>query len=236
MRTPMDYLQLQLSTLFVRDAAGRLLRVNERSNVNIIPPAPRVFFGRTPLGNVWACRADLPEDLCLRLESLLAAEPVLSTYEAPPSCRQLLYDLVAEREPVTLEEAGPAFSFPATIPAPAGVVPVTSANDDLLSTHFPDVLADLETSQPCVAVLKDGLAVSVCFSARITAEAAEAGLHTALSARRRGYAAAVTAGWALAVRERGRIPLYSTAWDNHASRAVARRLGLILYGSDWHIT
>ena len=30
-------------------------------------------------------------------------------------------------------------------------------------------------------------------------------------------------------------PLYSTSWDNEASRAVARRLGLLLIGEDWHL-
>ena len=148
----------------------------------------------------------------------------------------MLYTLLAEHEPVRHEEAGPAFTFPAAIRAPAGVVPITSANSDLLLTRFPDVLADLETSQPCIAMVEDGQAVSVCFSARITAQAAEAGVQTVPSARRRGYATAVTAGWALAIREQGAIPLYSTAWDNHASRSVARRLGLNLYGADWHVT
>ncbi len=84
MQTSLDYLKLQLDTSFVRDAAGRLVSVNERSNVNTIPPAPLVFFGRTPLGNVWACRAGLPETLLRELEHLLAAEPVLDTCEEPP--------------------------------------------------------------------------------------------------------------------------------------------------------
>ncbi|HZS91689.1 MAG TPA: GNAT family N-acetyltransferase, partial [Chloroflexota bacterium] len=43
---------------------------------------------------------------------------------------------------------------------------------------------------------------------------------------------AVVAGWARAIRASGRIPLYSTSWDNHASQAVARKLGLVQYGTD----
>ncbi|MGH2617528.1 MAG: GNAT family N-acetyltransferase, partial [Thermomicrobiales bacterium] len=41
--------------------------------------------------------------------------------------------------------------------------------------------------------------------------------------------------WAQAVRQEGRIPLYSTSWENLASQAVARKLGLVLYGVDLDI-
>ena len=46
----------------------------------------------------------------------------------------------------------------------------------------------------------------------------------------------VVAGWARAVREAGVEPLYSTSWQNAASRAVARKLALVPFGSDVHIT
>jgi hypothetical protein len=42
--------------------------------------------------------------------------------------------------------------------------------------------------------------------------------------------------WAETVRTLGCIPLYSTSWQNVASRALARALGLIQYGSVVHVT
>ncbi|MDQ3856704.1 MAG: GNAT family N-acetyltransferase, partial [Chloroflexota bacterium] len=30
----------------------------------------------------------------------------------------------------------------------------------------------------------------------------------------------------------GKVPLYSTSWDNSASQAVARKLGLVQYATD----
>jgi len=31
-------------------------------------------------------------------------------------------------------------------------------------------------------------------------------------------------------------PVYSTSWENAASQAVARKLGLTMYAADFHIT
>jgi RimJ/RimL family protein N-acetyltransferase len=75
----------------------------------------------------------------------------------------------------------------------------------------------------------------VCFCARITALAAEAGVETVEAFRGQGYASIAVAGWADAVRRRGLIPLYSTSWENVASQGVARKLGMIHYGDDWSI-
>ncbi len=54
--------------------------------------------------------------------------------------------------------------------------------------------------------------------------------------RQRGYAAAAVSSWAAAVQAAGCIPLYSTSWDNDPSLNVARRLGLVMYGEDCHLT
>jgi predicted GNAT family acetyltransferase len=73
--------------------------------------------------------------------------------------------------------------------------------------------------------------VSVCFSARNGPLAAEAGVETLADFRGQGHAAAVTAAWAAQIQAEGRIPIYSTWWGNDASQAVARRLGLRMFGS-----
>jgi RimJ/RimL family protein N-acetyltransferase len=64
----------------------------------------------------------------------------------------------------------------------------------------------------------------------------EAGVETVPTFRGRGFAAQVVAAWVGAVREMGFVPLYSTSWENEASRSVARKLSLIQFGSDLHIT
>jgi len=64
----------------------------------------------------------------------------------------------------------------------------------------------------------------------------EAGVETLPEFRGNGFAKEVTAGWARAVDALGAIPMYSTSWQNTASQAVAKKLGLICYGAEFHIT
>ena len=56
-----------LQALFTQDAHSRLLRINEPGGGGI---APRLFLGRTPLGNLWRFRSDLTEPLTEELEAL----------------------------------------------------------------------------------------------------------------------------------------------------------------------
>ncbi len=108
-------------------------------------------------------------------------------------------------------------------------------DDDLVRGIGPDwvdMAQEFEARESCFAVIEDSVAVSLCFSARLTARAAEAGVETVGVYRGRGYAATVVTAWACAVHATGRIPLYSTSWENLASQAVARKLRLIQYGVD----
>jgi len=170
------------------------------------------------------------------LERLLRAEPVASDLVPPPLCLTQVRAALEAHAPITATWTGPAWRFPNEIPPPSGITPITPANAELLRRAFPWLADELAARQPCLAIARDGDAVSVCFSARNSDRAAEAGVETVATFRGRGYARTVVAAWAVAVRRSGRIPLYSTSWENLASQTVARRLGLILYGADFSLT
>jgi RimJ/RimL family protein N-acetyltransferase len=115
-------------------------------------------------------------------------------------------------------------------------VAVTQHNADVLRPLLDDWIPDVELCQPMMATSVSGCAVAVCGSVRRTAAAHEAGVETAPLYRRAGFASQAVSAWAVAVRDIGRVPLYSTSCHNEASLAVAHRLCLRSFGSDLHIT
>ena len=233
-----DLMQIHVSALYRHDERNRLLTVNEPGDPRPDDPLPpRLYLGRTREGLIWRFRHDLPESLVAELEAMLAAEPVTADLSQPPQCLAALQARLALDGPLTGTWSGPAWHFPDDISAPEHeVIPVTTANDHLVRLLSPVLAADdLPWRQPCLALLDQGRLASLCFSARNTPIAAEAGVDTREEFRGRGYAPAVVAAWARAVRQEGRVPLYSTSWDNLASRSVARKLGLVLYGTDLSI-
>jgi RimJ/RimL family protein N-acetyltransferase len=224
--------RMQAEALYVHDANGRLLRINEPDADG---PAPRFFLARTGAGNIWRTRYDLPARLAAALERLAADEPVVNQPDRLPLHMAEYVDLLGQHEPITEIYAGPAYHLPALDPA-AGTVTITPQNVDLLQAHFPYTRSSLAERAPVEAVVDDGEAVAVCFCARITAQVAEAGVYTIDGYRGRGYAAETVRAWAAAIRATGRLPLYSTAWENTASQAVAAKLGAVFYASELNIT
>lgn len=227
--------ELQVDALFTHDSAGRIVAINEPDG----GPAPRFFLGRTRMGNVWRLRHDLPEAIARRLSELAAAEPVADDLRADPrNLDDFLEALQADRTFAYIW-SGPAYHFPDTLPAQmVAATPIARANLGLLRRMNWDQAAlarDFEQSEPMFAIVEDDVAVSLCFSSRLTARAAEAGVNTLEAYRGRGYAPIVVSVWARAVRASGRVPLYSTSWDNHASQAVARKLSLEQYASDFSL-
>ncbi len=229
MLSDLELLTLQTETLFVQNEAKRLLYTNEPDK----PEAPRFFLGRTNQGHLCRFRNDLPEKLCQELAELAGETEVWRLDE--PGNLQPFQSILRQHGPIQSVESGPAYRFPVQVYAAPNVVTITAANADLLEKHFAELKAVLEYKQPCVAVV-EGSAVSVCCSARTSSQAVEAGLETVPTARGQGYAAQVVKGWAAAVTKSGRIPLYSTSWENGASRVVAKKLGLIIYATDLHFT
>lgn len=229
-------MELQASTLFRHDAGGRLLSINVPSRYL----APRVFVGRTLAGNVSRFRFDLPAGLVERLAALIASEPDARSedeLEQPPGFLPEMIELLSEQAAVEQVWHGPAWTFPESFHgAGTPVTNVDGTNAEVLARWFPWLIEELDDSWPCFAVIDGGDAVAVCRSVRTTAQAVEAGVETVEAYRGRGYASSVVHAWAVAVRNYGLVPLYSTSWDNLASRGVARRLGLPLFGADLHIT
>jgi hypothetical protein len=228
MLSDLALMDLHVFALFRHDAAGRIVTTNEPDGDR----APRLFLGRTAAGNLWRFRDDLPPTLVRELDAILAREPVAADPCRPPSGLAALRDALATHAPVADTWQGPAWCFPDPIAPPSNVVTVQPSTRHILQAHYPYTADHLEELQPCLAVVQNDTAVSICTTVRLTDAAAEAGVETVEAFRGRGYATAVATAWALAIRQSGRIPLYSTSWDNLASRGVARRLGLILYGID----
>lgn len=217
--------ELQLATLYETDGTGRLTTTRDPAK----QPAPAFVLIRSTTATAYGMRIGLPDALADELTVLARDEPPLR------DLRELPKHVDRYRALGTTESFGPAFEFPDAVAAPRDIVVV---EDELaLNTNFrgwvPGEIA--AGCAPVMAIVVDGHPVSICFCARRSDVAAEAGVDTAPSYRGRGYAGRVTSAWALAMRASGRTPLYSTSWTNTASFAVAQKLGLIAYASTWSI-
>jgi len=230
--------ELHLQTCFVLDAERRIVSTREPSAV--AGPLFRVVRGADACA--WAVGVGVPARIADELDCIARQEPPALDFRDPPvHARRYLdalagIDASAQRPESKLRRSdGPAFAFPARLDQGGDVTVIES--EAPLGRHFDGwVPGEIEAGcAPVFAILDGGWPVSVCFCARRSDVAAEAGLNTAEPYRRRGFGARVTAAWALAIRASGRVPLYSTAWTNHASLGVARRLGLIAYASSWSI-
>ncbi|MEU5160223.1 GNAT family N-acetyltransferase [Streptomyces sp. NPDC020875] len=142
-------------------------------------------------------------------------------------------------------EGGPCFVFPdrLTVPEPAPLPVITSTAEgrdaarDLVrpDNWQPDEWDELiggRMGEWAMAV-HDREPVSICFTPASNATAAEAGVWTRPDFRGKRLAPAVVAAWSERVRRTKPVLFYSTEADNHASRSVARALGLTPLGAIW---
>lgn len=223
-----------VDTLFVLDDAGRLQTVNEPP---YSAPAPYVFIGVTEEGVVWRFRDKINDHLCARLQAVGVPFQPLSEHTDVRVVAAIREILKNEGLRVGTVWSGPAY-YLAKRPraSPVSTVTVDGSNSRLLMKHFLHVVPELPYNWPCIAVVRDGDAVSVCRTVRRSAGGAEAGVQTADSYRDRGHAAQAASRWALIVWDSGVVPLYSTSWDNIASQRLATTIGFVQYGVDLHFS
>ena len=229
-----ELMKIQVEALFTQDENRRLRHINEP--IGDRKSAPRFFIGYTNEGLICRFRHDLPDNVVAQLKEVAAAEPMPMNSQKIPRNRRQFEDILQSHAPIKGIWVGPAYRFPEHITPPTNIVQLSCENSGLLKGDFAEMVSELNSSQPYLAIVEDSQAVAICRSVRLSSRAHEAGVDTLVGYRRRGYATVVVAAWALAVRALNCIPLYSTSWDNVASQSVARRLGLVQYGVDYHVT
>ena len=227
---------LYIETSFVLDDNGRIVSTREP----FAKRGPLLTIVKSLQACAWAVRADVPPVLVSEIDRLAQAEqPAVNFEQGPAQSHRFIALLIRRIAPgeasvrKTMESDGPAFEFPKELVQSPDVVVVE--DEQLLNRNFSGwIPGEIEAGRaPVMAIVEDGYPVSVCFCARRSDTAAEAGVETAEAYRGRGYAPLVTAAWALAVRQSGRVPLYSTSWSNKASLAVAQKLNLVTYACSW---
>lgn len=227
-----ELMGLRADTLFTYDARGRMLRSNEPC-AEARRPAPRLFLGWTEVGSVLRFGETLPDSVAQRVTEIVERERDAGTMRIPAPLLTAVREAMEADRSLQSEEGGPAYRFPPSIPqATDQVVRLTSTNRELVRETYPWLYEEIADWQPGFATVREDMAVSICFSSRLGRSVAEAGVDTRPAYRGQGFAAAVTAAWGASIRAAGRIPLYSTGWENLASQGVARRLGLIMFGAD----
>ncbi|MEM7016165.1 MAG: GNAT family N-acetyltransferase [Pseudomonadota bacterium] len=228
----LDLIRLHVETLYIHNERARLLAVNQWDGGSV----PRFFLGRTIAGNIWRFRHDISDNLIQELETICKKEPVVNDLSQAPKYQDTYLELLSNEQPVESVWTGPVYWFEAIVKAKNPPVAIDETNASLLAAGMDDWLPDVPHRRPFVVAVEDGHAVAVCASVRITDAAHEAGVETWTAYRRKGHAFDAVAGWAQSVHELGAIPLYSTSWENTASQNVAAKMGLSIFGADFHIT
>ncbi|MFS0628419.1 GNAT family N-acetyltransferase [Brevibacillus sp. 179-C8.2 HS] len=220
----MELMDIHVNVLFKHDTDGRITLINE-------PPhddAPRFFIGATKGGTVIRYHHLLTDHVVKELERAISIGSGTPVAE--------IIHILNRVQPIQHVSIGPAFLFPDVRERSTKAIQITESNKELLLPHFPYTFDEWEYKQPCYAIVQNDRAVSVCCSARQSAKAAEASLHTIEEYRGKAYGVEVSNGWAAEVQNQERLALYSTSWDNFSSQSVAKKLQLIQYGTDLHIS
>ena len=226
----LDLLRLELGTLWITDARGRLLRTVPDDT----RPPPLLVVAACRTGAVWTTSVSVPDTSHERVNRLLVSEPGAGELGWAPSCASGLIDALDAGD-VAVPHGGPSYVVSSPLTPTAAVdlrSDVELGGVAALDGLIPE--ADRSLAAPWVVAMVDGVVAAVCETARSTPRSVEAGVWTYEPHRRQGLGAAVTAAWS--ARVAGRTAFYSTTWDNTASQGVARHLGLHPIGHWWQLS
>ncbi|MED0971857.1 GNAT family N-acetyltransferase [Bacillus paramycoides] len=221
----LELIAIQAEVLFVHNQVGRIKSVNEHGNLK----EPRFFLGRTREGNITRYHYNLHSETVNEIGKLISERS--NHIEIAK-----IIKILNEERAVENIWMGPTFMFPNNLNKPTRTIRITEKNKELLRENFPNLIEQMEWRKPYFAIVENEKVVSICCSARSTPIASEASVETLSEFQGKGYGSDVVTAWAISIQEEKRIPLYSTAWDNFASQAVARKLKLSNYGMNLHIT
>ncbi len=239
-----ELLALEATTIFDLTESGRILRGNSPDQ----KAGPRLWLAGCSSGNMVLIRHEVRESTARAIEALVAEEPPLGADGTPVHLSDYLELLAAERT-VERWDAGLIWAFPGQHDYRHPAVLVRSDTPEgtrllarLRTRGMPETLVAAgfvdvgEFWAPwCVALSGDEIA-SIAFSAGLRPASAEVGVYTFPGFRGRGFAAAVTAGWAWLPALAGRVLFYGTSRTNVSSRRVVERLGLRYLGASLTIT
>src|SRR5262245_52278295 len=131
---------IHVQALFIHDSDSRLMLVNEPDGGG---PAPRLYLGRTRMGNLWRFRADLPAILIEELEALCVDEPAPAEFSAAPRHIEEYLRLLETHAPVRKLYMGPAFHF-TEYPEPSRTLQaITETYGDMLRGGFEALISEL---------------------------------------------------------------------------------------------
>jgi GNAT acetyltransferase len=236
-------LQVDIDTMFVMSAAGRIERENDPDRSS----GPRAFFAGCPFGNLVRVRYDVDDGIAERIVEVAAQEPPWSDPSATPACFGKMVELLSDSQPAAASSAL-IYKLPNGLQYQHTAAIVRGDSEEgrqllaRLADHgMPDYMQTAgfkgvgDFWEPwCVALDGDDIA-SMAFAARLGVSGAEIGVYTFPKYRSRGLAAAVTAAWSSMRSLSQRALFYSTDKSNRSSQRVASRLGLRLIGASVRI-
>jgi hypothetical protein len=216
--------------LFRTNAAGELISINEPAEADT-EPAPAIYIcyanGRFLLKH----GVGVPEQWIKNLRD------ILGRVDGPANVPHTVIVAIIRKSAldhvdIAEIEIGPAFYIPQMPVKASDVFEINQWNRDALEPRFGYTYRHLDQLQPCIAKVIGDKAVAICRTVRRSSFGLEGGVDTILEFRTRGFGAETVASWAAKVWSLGFIPCYSTQWENKASLALARKLGMIQYATD----